>query len=42
MEKGMEIYASIDSPENIKELFPTSDEMTLFPKPPKQLKGETT
>ncbi len=33
MEKGMEIYASIDSSQEVKDLFPTSDEMKFFPKP---------
>lgn len=40
MEKGMEIYASIDSPQEVKELFPTSDEMIFLPKPQKLLKGD--
>lgn len=33
MKKGMEIYASIDAPNEVKDLFPTTDEMTFFPKP---------
>jgi len=37
MMKGMEIYASIDSPQEIKDLFPTSDEITSFPESLNQL-----
>jgi len=35
MEKGLEIYASVDAPQEIKDLFPTSDEMLSLPTPKK-------
>lgn len=35
MEKGLEIYASVDAPQEIKDLFPTSDEMLSLPIPQK-------
>lgn len=41
MEKGMEIYASIDAPQEIKDLFPTSDEIAFLPKPQKLLEGNS-
>ena len=37
MDKGLEVYASIDAPKEIKDLFPTSDEMQFLPKPQKLL-----
>ena len=37
MDKGMEIYASIDSPQEVKDLFPTSDEMMFMPHPKRML-----
>ena len=41
MDKGMEIYASIDSPEEIKDLFPSADEITALPLPPKLLENKS-
>lgn len=37
IDKGMEIYASIDAPEEVKDLFPTSDEIKSLSEPLKQL-----
>ena len=37
MEKGLQIHASIDSPPEVKELFPTSDELISFLEPQKLL-----
>ncbi len=37
MEQGMEIYASIDAPDEVRDLFPTSDELSFLPKPQKLL-----
>ena len=31
MSKGLELYASIDTPKEIKDLFPTNDELTKLP-----------
>lgn len=41
MEKGMEIYASLDAPQEVKALFPTYDEMTLLPNPRKLLEDNS-
>lgn len=41
MSKGMEIYASIDAPDEIKDLFPTSDEIKSLNEPIKLLTEET-
>ena len=41
IDKGMEIYASVDSSDEIKDLFPTSDEIQSLPTPAKMLTGET-
>ena len=40
MDKGMEFYASIDSPQEIKDLFPTSDELNFLPKQKEKLLKE--
>lgn len=37
MEKGMEIYASIDAPKEVKDLFPASEELKSFPEQQKRL-----
>lgn len=37
MEKGLEIYASIDAPSEVRDIFPTSDEMSFIPPPQKLL-----
>ena len=40
MDKGMEIYASIDASQEIKDLFPTSDDIMFLPKPQKLLENK--
>lgn len=40
MDKGMEFYASIDSPQEIKDLFPTSDELNFLPNKKEKLLKE--
>lgn len=40
MDKGMEIYASIDASQEVKDLFPTSDELIFLPKPQKLLENK--
>lgn len=40
MDKGMEIYASIDASQEVKDLFPTSDDLILLPKPRKLLENK--
>lgn len=40
MSKGLEIYASIDTPDEIKDLFPTSDEIKSLNEPMKLLTEE--
>lgn len=37
MSKGLEIYASIDAPEEVKDLFPTTDEIKALNEPQKLL-----
>ena len=37
MEKGMEIYASIDAPTEVRDLFPASEELSFLPQPKKLL-----
>ena len=41
MAKGMEIYASIDAPTEVKDLFPTSDEIKSLGESMKLLPHET-
>ncbi len=41
MDKGMEIYASIDASQDVKDLFPTSDDLIFLPKPQKLLENKT-
>lgn len=41
MSKGMEIYASIDTPDEVKDLFPTSDEIKSLNEPIKMLIEES-
>ena len=40
MDKGMEIYASVDASQEVKDLFPTSDELIFLPKPRKLLEDK--
>lgn len=41
MDKGMEIYASVNAPQEVKDKFPTSDEIKSLNEPIKMLTEET-
>ena len=42
IDKGMEIYASVDATQEVKDLFPTSDDLILLPKQKKLLENKET